>query len=433
MRRRSLPWLVLLVLGLALVTPAATRAETPPVPVVLFHGHGGGSDLTWRTAVDYLEGRGYRLGVSLFALDLDHSREMQPMGLLADATTVAEAVRRISAQTGASQVDLVGHSRGGLVARLLATGDTAGLVRRVVTLNTPHQGALSAEALRDMLHAAGLPPARLPKSIAIPPDLEPGSTAFATMFAREQRFADRTVPVLAIATTWQTNSPAFLSGHDGAVSVASQLGWPGARTALFRQGPTAETMEAMARSDLGAGLLVWNSPHLQSLESPAVLGAVADFLLAPRMEAPRRPCEPNCRDWHELSGHWAADDLKPLLEQGLLPYTVTESGQRVFDPNRPMTRAEFVYGLARSRGWPERLRAPSYPDMAGHWALGWVEAAVEAGVLKPGGNFDPDRPIARWEAASMAGHLRSDQPFMRAAQPLSSLQGALLLLRSRPR
>jgi hypothetical protein len=230
-----------------------------------------------------------------------------------------------------------------------------------------------------------------------------------------------------------TDSQAFLSGHDGAVSVASQLGWPGARTALFRLGPTAEAMEAMAKSDLGAGLLVWNSPHLQSLESPAVLGAVADFLLAPRIEPPRRPCEPNCRDWIGLSGHWAADDLKPMLEQGLLPYTVAANGQRVFDPDRPMTRAEFVYGLARSRGWPEQLRAPSYPDMAGHWALGWVEAAVEAGVLKPGGTFDPDRPIAPWEAAALAGQARSDQFFMRAGQPLGSLQGALLLVRSRPR
>lgn len=432
MCRRSLPWLVLLVLGLALVTPVATRAETPPVPAVLIHGHGGSSDLTWRTAVDYLEGRGYQLGVTLFALDLDATREMQPMGVLDDATTVAEAIRQICAQTGASQVDLVGHSRGGLVARLLVTGDAASLVRRVVTLNTPYLGALSAEALAEMLAAAGLPPERRPTSIAIPPDLEVGSPALATMFAREQRFADRRVPVLAVATTWQPDSPAILAGHDGAVSVDSQLGWPGARTALFRLGPTAKAMEAMAKSDLGAGLLVWNSPHLQSLESPVVLGAVADFLLDPRAEAPLRPCEPQCRDWSDLAGHWAEDDLKPLLEQGLLPYTVAANGQRVFDPKRTMTRAEFVYGLARTHGWSEQLRAPSYQDMAGHWALGWVEAAVAAGWLSPGGAFEPDRPITRWEAEAMLGLARSEQPHATDDQSLSTLEGALLLVRGRP-
>jgi triacylglycerol esterase/lipase EstA (alpha/beta hydrolase family) len=51
-------------------------------------------------------------------------------------------------EIGAERIDLVGHSQGGLVARLLAEGGPLkGKVRKVVTLGTPHLGSALAVLL----------------------------------------------------------------------------------------------------------------------------------------------------------------------------------------------------------------------------------------------------------------------------------------------
>lgn len=404
MRRRSLMGLLLAVLILGLVTPVSIRADTPLIPVVLIHGHGGSADLTWRTAAVYLESRGYRADQSLFSVELPEERTWQQFGLLADTEFVLAYLHDVLEQTGSTRVDLVGHSRGGLVARLLASGSTGHLVRRVVTMNTPHGGALSELELVSMLQAAGIGKGWLP-SIQVPVDLQAGSDALRTLVARERRFADQPADALLIAATWQKGVPLVLAGHDGAVSLRSQLGWRGARSRLFRLGPSSGEIGQMLRSDLAAGMLVWRSPHLQSHESEAVLVAVADFLLESRSEAPLRSCDPNCQDWRDLTGHPAEAELRPWLED-LLPYAVADNGRRLFEPDRPMTRAELYYGVARGLGLYERLRRPSFPDTVGHWSFGWVEAALDAKLVEPAGLFRPDAPVTRAEAAALVAAAR---------------------------
>ncbi|HWI62723.1 MAG TPA: alpha/beta fold hydrolase [Symbiobacteriaceae bacterium] len=432
MYRRILAVLLWLVLVVGLMTPVLTLAETPPVPVVLIHGQGGSPDLTWRTAIAHLQERGYRLGETLFAVDLSETKALnRPMGLLDDTGVVLAEVHRILGRTGAAQVDLVGHSRGGLIVRLLATGDTSALVRRAVTLNTPHEGALSTEQIKGMLATSGVTIKR-PSEVAVPPDLQAGSQAMQAVAARTARFGDRTVPVLAIASTWREDMPAELKGHDGAVTVKSQLAWPGARTALFRLGPTEEELQTILRSgsELAAGLLVLKSPHLQSLDSPEVLGQVAEFLLAKKVPAPLRPCDPGCQDWSSLTGHPAAAAVKPALES-LVPYELGPRGQRVFEPDRPMTRAEFTFGLVRALGLEERFRAPSLPDLSGHWAGPAVEAAREARLVGAGTAFYPDDPMTRGEAVRLIARAKGlADPGVRGDEPLTMADGALLLIRA---
>lgn len=271
------------------------------------------------------------------------------------------------------------------------------------------------------------------KAIVVPSDLRAYSPALLSLAARERRFADRQSAALAIGTTWREGVPAFLEGHDGAVPLDSQLAWPGARTQTVRLGPEPEELTNMNRSGLATVLLVWKSPHLQSHESEAVFGLYADFLLAPRAAAPGRACTPLCRDWVELRNHPAWEELQPWLTAGLLPYDLSADGRRTFLPDRPMTRAEFVYGLVRALGLTERLRAPSFADTPGHWSLGYVEAAYEAGLITKLELFEPDRPITRAEAAAMisrAAGKPSAAAIAGGQDPLTSAEGALMLVRA---
>lgn len=62
-------------------------------------------------------------------------------GVVGHAERIAQAVERLKAKTGASRVDLVAHSMGGLAGRyyLLKMGGVAN-VRRFITVATPHMG-----------------------------------------------------------------------------------------------------------------------------------------------------------------------------------------------------------------------------------------------------------------------------------------------------
>lgn len=425
MRRRSLIWVLLLMLVVGLIAPAATRAEMPLIPVILVHGQGGTPEFTWKDAVPYLEERGYQVGVSLFPVDLPDPNELQRLGVLRDADYVVQEIHRVQAITGARRVDLVGHSRGGLVVRLVAGGETADLVRRAVSIAAPHEGALSFGELEAMVQAAGLPPGRLPK-VAVPTDLQEGSMALQTLFARERRFSDRMPTALAIGVTWQEGTPSVLYGNDGAVSVRSQLAWPGARTALFRLGPTPAELQAILRSDMAPGLLLFKSPHMQAVVSRKVLATVADFLLAPKVAEPMRPCAPNCRDWDGLIGHPAEGELKPFLSR--LPFAPGPGGQRLFEPDRPMSRAEWLYGLCRAMGLEERLGPPAAKDLEGHWAAGWFNAAVAAGLVQPVRTFRPDEPATRGFALAML----DPENGLGSTEPLTLAEGSLLLVHSVP-
>ncbi len=112
--------------------PLASPVTDAP-PVLLVHGYGNDS----RSMVALsrsLERDGFRP----FSIDLP---EFGFGDAVADATKVRERVDEIVAQTGASRIDLVGHSRGGLVSRTAKQLlDDDGRIGRVVTLSSANQG-----------------------------------------------------------------------------------------------------------------------------------------------------------------------------------------------------------------------------------------------------------------------------------------------------
>ena len=151
--------------------PAPHRLETDwaafptrhhPRPVVLIHGTNDTSG-AWSTAAQALRQDGY----AVFAPDYGHEtlsvRGRAGGGGTGDiddsARELAAYARRVVAATGATAVDLVGHSQGGLLAHLIAReGDRP--VDRLVTLGSTLRGTAPLGGLDGLAHtravAAGL-------------------------------------------------------------------------------------------------------------------------------------------------------------------------------------------------------------------------------------------------------------------------------------
>jgi triacylglycerol esterase/lipase EstA (alpha/beta hydrolase family) len=70
--------------------------------------------------------------------------------LHASADALGQAVDAALTRTGAESVDVVGYSAGGLVARLWVSDGHADVVRRVVTLGSPHHGTSLADLAGDL-------------------------------------------------------------------------------------------------------------------------------------------------------------------------------------------------------------------------------------------------------------------------------------------
>ena len=123
-------------------TGGGTADQSSPGPVLVVPGYGGDtSDLDPLVA----ELRRQKRQVVVFV----------PTGggtgdLLVQADRLAALVTKVRKQAGAASVDLVGYSAGGVVARLYVRDGGASVVRRVLTLGSPHHGsevaALAQEA-----------------------------------------------------------------------------------------------------------------------------------------------------------------------------------------------------------------------------------------------------------------------------------------------
>ena len=88
-----------------------------PDPVVLVHGTFANMDDNWQTASPILVNHGY----CVFAFNYGGAYASDPVQgtgeIAASAQTLASFVSKVLAATGASKVDLVGHSQGGMMPR----------------------------------------------------------------------------------------------------------------------------------------------------------------------------------------------------------------------------------------------------------------------------------------------------------------------------
>jgi triacylglycerol esterase/lipase EstA (alpha/beta hydrolase family) len=113
--------------------PPPASAE---LPILLLHGVGCNAGV-WSGFRRRLDQRGlgpvYALSYGPPLASIEHF-----------ADQVAARIGVIEAATGASQVVLVGHSMGGLVARAYLRQYGSAKVRRLITIGTPHHGSMHA-------------------------------------------------------------------------------------------------------------------------------------------------------------------------------------------------------------------------------------------------------------------------------------------------
>lgn len=137
------------------------RAAAPqdrPGPVLLVPGYGGGTAGLERLATRV---RGTGREVAVVRLPGDATGDLNRQADVLDRTA------RAALRGGASSVDVVGFSAGGVVARLWAADDGgAQVARRIVTLGSPHHGTELAAV------AAVLSPDSCPRACQ---ELIPGS------------------------------------------------------------------------------------------------------------------------------------------------------------------------------------------------------------------------------------------------------------------
>jgi triacylglycerol esterase/lipase EstA (alpha/beta hydrolase family) len=114
-------------------SPAVSVDQAVPGPVLLVPGYGGSTDALQVLASELTaNGR----DATMVALPGDGTGD-----LTEQATTLKQAADAALTRTGASSVDVVGYSAGGVVARIWAK-DMGGAdqARRIVTLGSPHHG-----------------------------------------------------------------------------------------------------------------------------------------------------------------------------------------------------------------------------------------------------------------------------------------------------
>lgn len=112
------------------------------------------------------------------------------------------------------------------------------------------------------------------------------------------------------------------------------------------------------------------------------------------------PAEQPILTFKDIEGHWAKNEIEKLYASGIINGT----GNGIFEPDRYVTRAEFVKMLLGSLGINESDYAVSFEDVSvASWYYKYVSTAVELGFVKGVSEtqFTPDNRITREDAATM--------------------------------
>ena len=106
-------------------------------------------------------------------------------------------------------------------------------------------------------------------------------------------------------------------------------------------------------------------------------------------------------------GRWSRTAIATMANAGI----ITGYPDGTFAPTKRVTRAEFAVIAARFDS--EAYTGDNlFPDIAGHWAAGYINQAASKGWVKgdENGNFRPNAPITRAEAVTMINRILNRLP-----------------------
>ena len=251
-RRRVVLFLAAVVLAgaVALAVVLVSRPAVPdggPVaqdrlgPVLLVPGYGGDT------------GSLESLAARLTAAGRDATVVPSPGDGTGDLRNSAAALDRAATaareRTGEDGVDVVGFSAGGVVARLWVADGDAGVVRRVLTLGSPHHGTSLAEI------AGNLAPSQCPVGCQ--------QLSAASELLRELNADDETPDGPTWVSIWttqdQTVTPPESARLEGAVNLTVQSVCPDARVG-HGDLPSSPLVQEMVLAELAAGAPVQLGP-----------------------------------------------------------------------------------------------------------------------------------------------------------------------------
>ncbi len=125
----------------------------PPYPIVLCHGFFGFEKFAGLDAITYFYQVKQELGAKgeplVFTPAVDPFNDSTYRG-----AQLLAGIESILSQTGHAKVNLIGHSQGGLDARVVAH-DRPDLIASVTTIATPHQGTPMADVLLGLVSDPG--------------------------------------------------------------------------------------------------------------------------------------------------------------------------------------------------------------------------------------------------------------------------------------
>ena len=174
----------------------STQTAADPLPVVLVHGLGEDASI-WQTWEALLE----EDGIPSYTITFQKSDD-RCGAAIAHATELAERIQEIKRETGSERVNIVGHSKGGIDARVYLANGTAE-VENLIMIGTPNAGTPLAEM------TSACAPAIwdiLPESNATMAEMNPNTKYW------------------TVAGDWLPNvagNPAIPDADDGQVPVAS--------------------------------------------------------------------------------------------------------------------------------------------------------------------------------------------------------------------
>lgn len=108
----------------------------------------------------------------------------------------------------------------------------------------------------------------------------------------------------------------------------------------------------------------------------------------------------SAKTFADIKTHWARKDIDSLASR----LVISGVSDKVFAPEKQVTRAQFVTMLLRALGEEPAIEKAGFKDVgANDWYAGAVYTALKLGIVKGNADktFEPNAPVTREEAAVM--------------------------------